>query len=47
MTTFMEFGSNYNRDREVQRGFRDDGRAATGDGLHTPPIDPLLLDGGK
>ena len=39
----MEFSSNYNRDKEVQRGFGDDGRAATGNGLHTPPTDPLLL----
>ena len=43
----MEFGDNYNRDREVQRGLGDDGRAATGNGLHTPPTDPLLLDGNK
>ena len=43
----MEFGGSYNRDREVQRGFGDDGRAATGNGLHTPSTNPLLLDGSK
>ena len=47
MAAFMEFSDNYNRDKEVQRGFRDDGRAATGDGLHTPSVNPLLLEEDK